>query len=539
MGRGLWRRGTRAAAGVAIGALMLTACASVDGEGSSAASTGGGRYSIGYVGERDGGGTPVGGGVLTYGSYGFPASLDTTKTPVAGSTGGTELAAIYDTLLRYDFEKGAYVPQLAEELSTSDGGSTWTLALRDGATFSDGSPLDSAAVKWSLDRYVAAKRDIAQVWTNSVSGVETPDAKTVVFKLERQWTDFPVMLSMGPGMIIAPSSVSNGTFTPIGAGPFTVTRFAPNEVLELAPRADYVGGKPRLAGLRFVPTPNPQGMFESMQSGQLNAGYLYRNTEAIDNVIEAGYEGYLDITGLGAIGVINQREGRPGADVRVRRAIALGVDPEALNQRVSGGNDPAGSSLFPEGSRWKNEDVLGLAYDPDKARELLNQAKADGYDGKLTYVAINEEASRQGALAAQAALNSVGFNVEVVYANSVTDLTRRVYVDRDFDMARAAASLIDTAPLLRLYASLGSDSNNNAAGYTSPEMDSLLVKLQTASSDEEKQETIDDIQAVANETVPYAVWAPSVVFAAWTPKLHGANVSIDNVVLFDDAWMEQ
>ncbi|WP_337110053.1 ABC transporter substrate-binding protein [Prescottella equi] len=533
----LWRRGSRAAAAVAIGTLVLSACASAGGGESGAANDG--RHSIGYVGDRAGGGSPVDGGVMTYGAYGFPATLDPTKTPVAGSTGGTELAAIYDTLMRYDFEKGEYVPQLAQTLTSSDGGASWTITLRDGATFSDGSPVDSAAVKWSLDRYVAAKRDLAQVWANSVAETQTPDVKTVVFKLKRQWTDFPVMLSMGPGMIVAPSAEASGTFTPIGAGPFTVTRFAPNEILELAPRADYVGGKPHLAGLRFVPTPNPQGMVESMQSGQLDGGYLYRNTEAIDSALDAGYNGYLDIVGLGAIGVINQREGRPGADVRVRRAIALGVDPEALNQRVSGGNDPAGSSLYPEGSQWYNEDVPGLAYDPDKARELLDQAKVDGYDGKLTYVAINEEASRQGALAVQAALNSIGFKVEVVYANSVTDLTRRVYVDRDFDIARGAASLIDTAPFVRMYASLGSDSNNNAGGYNSPEMDGLLVKLQAADSDNEKQAVIDDMQNVANETVPYAVWAPSVVLAAWTPKLRGANVSVDNIVLFDDAWMEQ
>ncbi|WP_258195530.1 ABC transporter substrate-binding protein [Rhodococcus sp. OK519] len=523
---------------MAIGAVALTACASADGQGSGE-SAGGGEYSIGYVGERAVDDAAVDGGVVTYGSYGFPATLDPTKTLMAGSTGGTELAAIYDTLVRYDFEKSEYVPQLAASLKSSDGGQTWTITLREGGTFSDGTPVDSVAVKWSFDRYVAAKRDAAQMWTNTVAGVETPDAKTVVIKLQRSWADFPVMLSSGPGVIVAPSSEANGAFTPIGAGPFAVTRFAPNEVLELAPRADYVGGKPRLAGLRFVPTPNAQGMFESMRSGELNAGYLYRNTEVIDSAIDAGYEGYLDTQGLGAIGIINQREGRPGADVRVRRAISLGVDPDALNQRVNSGNSPAGSSMFPEGSKWHNGEAAGVAYDPDKARELLNEAKADGYDGKLTYAAINEEGARQGALAVQAALDSIGFDVEIAYANSVTDLTRRVYIDRDFDVARSGASLIDAAPLLRLYASLGSTSNNNAAGYNSPEMDALLVKLQTAGDDGDKQKVIDDIQMLANETVPYAVWAPSVVFTAWTPKLHGANVTIDNVVLFDDAWMEQ
>lgn len=521
----------------AVGAVVTAGCASAGGQDS--AEDGRGEYEIGYIGERDGDAEVVEGGSVTFGSYGFPTTLDPTKTLVAGSTGGTELAAIYDTLVRYDPEKQQYVPQLAEGLVSSGGGRIWTVTLREGATFSDGSPMDAAAVRWSIDRFVAAKRDVAQVWTNVVERVDTPDGGTVVITLARPWNDFPVLLSGGPGVIVAPSSEANGTFTPIGAGPFTVTRFAPNEVLELAPRADYVGGRPHLSSLRFVPTPSARALFESVKSGELDAGYITRDTETIDAARDFGLDGYLDLQGNGAVGMINSREGRPGSDVRVRRAIALAIDPDALNQRTSAGRNPAGSSMFPEGSKWHNPDVPGVAYDPDQARTLLGEAKADGYDGKLTLASINEESARNAALGIQAALNAIGFDVEIVYATSVTDMTKRLYVDRDYDLARSGTNLIDSAPFLRLYGTLGSDSFNNAAGYKNPEMDALLLQLQSAPDEAAQQQAIDAIQTVANETVPFAVWGPSVVYAAWVPELHGVNVTTDDIVLFDKAWMAE
>lgn len=539
MARQLWRRGYRVVAVAAVGALALAGCASSDADSGASDGSAGraadGRYEIGYVGERSAG-DPVDGGTVTFGSYGFPATLDPTQNFSGGTAGTSELAAIYDTLVRFDSESQEFVPQLAESVEASGDGMMWTVKLPQGATFSDGTPLNSAAVKWSIDRYTGAKRDQAQLWLGTVAGVETPDDTTVEITLQRPWADFPILLSMGAGLIMAPSSMASGTFTPIGAGPFSVARFAPNEVLELTPRADYVGGAPHLASLKFVPTPASRANYESMRSGQLNAGFLMRDTEVIDEALDAGMGGYVDLQGQGVIGTINQREGRPGADVRVRQAIAYGVDPEALNQRSSNGHNPYGSSIFPDGSKWHNADVPGVQYDPEKAKQLLAEAKADGYDGKLTYAAINEESARQAALGVQAALNAIGFDVEIVYATSVTDLTKRVYVDKDFDLARSGNNLVDAAPYLRLFG-LNSQAGTNAGGYNSPEMDELLTQLQTAPDDAAKQDAIDAIQTLANETVPSAVWAPSVIYVAWSPDVHGVNMSADGIAHFGEAWV--
>src|SRR5699024_11033612 len=88
--------------------------------------------------------------------YGEAASLEPAgiSGSLPGVYGGMELAAIYDVLMRYNPKTGEYEPQLAKALEHNDDHTTWTLTLRDGVKFSDGTSLDAQAVKSSINRYV-------------------------------------------------------------------------------------------------------------------------------------------------------------------------------------------------------------------------------------------------------------------------------------------------------------------------------------------------------------------------------------------------
>lgn len=518
-------------------ALLLTACVSGSGESSNTNSrTGSGA--AGFVGVQDAV-TPTDGGALTFGSYSFPSVLDPTKTQAAGSTGGTEMAAIFDTLVRSDPASGTFVPQLAKTLTSNEDFSVYTVTLADGLTFSDGSTLDSEAVKWSIDRFVAAKGDVSQIWSNTVDTVDTPDATTVEFRLDHPWNQFPALLSMGPGMIVARSSDAardpgtGGGFTPIGAGPFTVATFTPHEELVLAARKDYPGGKPPLDTLRFVPTSGAQSQYESLASGQFDMTYILRDEAVVKRVLGEGYAGYLNPAGQNSIGTINNRQGHPGADVRVREAIARGVDPEAVNTRANGGLGTANSALVQEKSRWYDE-AEGVSFDQAKAKELLGQAKSDGYDGKLRYLATSEPGNQATALAVQASLNAIGFDVTIEYATDVTDLVRRVFKDHDFDLTRGSAPIGDEAPYLNLFNSMGSDSKNNPSGFGDPEMDDLIAAVQAAPTDDAVREAISAVQSYANLTVPYVIWGPAPVLTAWNDNVHGVKRTITDMMLFDE-----
>ncbi len=74
--------------------------------------------------------------------------------------------------------------------------------------------MDAAAVRWSIGHYLDKKATHSQVWKATVADIQSPDPSTVVFTLKQPWNEFPIMFTTGPGMIVAPSSMATGTFTP-------------------------------------------------------------------------------------------------------------------------------------------------------------------------------------------------------------------------------------------------------------------------------------------------------------------------------------
>ncbi|MGG7100731.1 ABC transporter substrate-binding protein [Rhodococcus sp. 24CO] len=534
------RSGSRRAAAAALAitaSLFLASCAGNDdneGGGGGESADSGSALKIGMVNEQADPGSPTKGGTLTFSGYSPVTTLDPAKAQVSGSTGGSELSAIYDVLMRYDPIEQTFEPQLAESLEPNAESTTWTLKLRDGVTFSDGTPFDAQAVTASINRYMTNKGPQSGLWIAKVASMDTPDATTVVFNLVDPWTGIEPMLSTGPGMIVAPAAQQGDQFTPIGAGAFTLEKFAPNEEMLLAARADYYGGAPNVDKLKMVSILGAQPTSEALKSGGIDAAYI-RTLGPILDLVESGYPGFIDIPSLGYIANVNMAPGRPGADLRVRQAMAYAVDPATLDVRANDGKGLPGQVIFQDTSRWHN-DVAPIGVDPAKAKELLDQAKADGYDGKISYLTMQEPSAQATALAVQAMLNAVGFDVQIENVNNVGDLVKRMYADRDYDMATAALNLTEADPSERLYTGLKTGGRNNTTGYSDAEMDQLLDELGVAISDDDKKAVLVKIQERANETLPWQVWGTGPALDVWNQNVHGLQPSIDGILLFDEVW---
>ena len=212
------------------------------------------------------------------------------------------------------------------------------------------------------------------------------------------------------------------------------------------------------------------------------------------------------------------------------------MDPAAVNTRANNGLGTASSELVPQTSRWYNN-TAGIPFDQVKAKALLDQAKSDGYDGKLRYLTTSEPSQQATALTVQASLNAIGFDVTIDYATDVTDLVRRVYKDHDFDMTRGGAPVGEEAPYLNLYNSMASDSKNNPSGFADPEMDAMITAVQTASTDDAVREAISKVQEYANATVPYVIWGPASVLTAWDGNVHGVVRNITDIMFLGGAWI--
>ncbi len=524
------------AAGAALAAAALVAgCAgsgSSDGDGGRASD---GGFQRGMVNPQPDPGDVVRGGTLTFGVQALAPVLDPAKQGTGrGGTGGDAAAAVYDVLMKYDAVSGDFTPQLAESL-TSDDDVTWTLTLRDGVRFSDGTPLDAQAVVSSFDRYTRSRGGDAALWQQTVGSATATDPHTVTIVLNAPWHRFPSMLALGYGMIVAPSADHDGHFTPVGAGPFVEQQFRPGEARVLAANPDYWGGAPPLDTVRLVALNGPQENLDSLQSGGLDLAYIRGLSPAIASAVDAGFPGYIDILNAGSAEIINNRDGRPGADIRVRKAIAMALDPEQIDQRAEKGEGMPTAELFGSTSRW-HPDVDGVPFDPERSRRLLDEAKADGYDGTLDYVFLNEPKDHAIALAVQALLQNVGFNVEMHGATSAADIITGVYVRHEFDLAHAGLGFYESIPDLGLQGVMQSSAPSNTAGSADPAMDALIEEFRSTATDDDARAVMGEIQQRWNDTVPSVPIGALPSLWAWQKNVHGVEPTATGIMLLGDAW---
>lgn len=527
------KRGIGCIAAAIASSLLFGGCAVEDGNAGTRASVELDR-AMQLINLPEDPGEPTRGGHLSYATYSALSNLDPAGGSVAGAAGGSEVAAIYDLLIRYDLDSGEFQPQLAKSLESNDQGRTWTLRLRDGVKFSDGSPVDGEAVVWSIGHYLSGGGQLVGVWKDSVADTAVVDPTTVDFRLKQAWSEFPALLAGGPGAILAPSSVSGSEFKPIGAGPFLLDRWDPGTELKLKANPDYWGGAPYLDSLSFVNINGGEAKMDSLKSGNIDMAYLREPEVIVENKDE--YPGYLQISPMGWTGLINNREGHPTSDLRVRQAMAYGIDPKVLDQRADNGFGLPGAQIFPSFSKW-HSDTDPLPYDPEKAAELLAEARQDGYDGRIKYVAPRDPQSEARALAVQSMLEGVGFEVTLDFAPDVSSLIQKVYAKRDFDLAQSGIDLYDPAPFIKLYTNLYSTASRNCCGYGNPEMDAILKEVQSAPNDEVKRKALADLQVMVNDTVPLLNGGSGMTLVAWNEDVHGVVPSLDAIILFDKVWI--
>jgi peptide/nickel transport system substrate-binding protein len=485
------------------------------------------------------------GGEATMGVLTQPRSLDPIVAAGAGTTGGIEMAAIYDTLVQYDPESGEYVPRVAESLEPNAEFSEWTLTLRDGITFGNGDPLTAEAVQASITRFQGeANTGPYRALSLTISGMEVVDESTLVFTLGEGWAGFPFLLANSGGMIVntAVADAAGASFGTVasgaGVGPFEIARFAPGEEIVLEPRTDYWGGPVCLEQLRFVVGPSDAGTYEAFRAGDLQAAFL-RDPLTISTTRDDGVTGLSNLQNAGNVLLINNgvRETQPPtADVRLRRAIAAAIDVDAIDERVYGGTGLPTQRLIGETSRYAEglEDLEGPAHDPDLARELVTEVREEtGWDGSLSLVcpAAREEA----ALAMQAQLNAVGFDIALEVLPSTTELVDRVIVRADFELSCWGLNYLDSALWPTMNNTMRSDSSSNYGGYQDPNFDAGLVALRTASTLEEQQAAIVTLQEAWNDTVPAVILETLETTIILDEELQGVELTTNSIVLFADA----
>lgn len=300
-------------------------------------------------------------------------------------------SAIYETLLRYD-ETGKPQPYLLESFEGDSEALTYTMVVKDGITFQDGTPLDAEAVKWNLD-YYKENGVLTGSYFNYVDNVEVVDEKTVVVHMSKWDALFDYGLAR-TCYLCSPTAVeelgADGfNEAPVGTGAFKVTKWTHGEGIYTEAYDGYWGGEPNLDSVNFVVYASTATQQAALETGDLDIMNLSGDSVTADALKAEGYS--LTNAAIPATGYtlcFNSVADGPLQDVKVRQAIAYAVDTDSICAALLGGDAYGCASTqwaVPTSSEYNNE-VEGYAFDQEKAKALLEEAGyGDGFELTINY----------------------------------------------------------------------------------------------------------------------------------------------------------
>lgn len=438
---------------------------------------------------------------------------------------------------------GTPKPLLADSIEVSPDGLTYTLKLRKGVKFHDGTTLTSADVVWNWQRYMDPKT--GWLCTGEYNGsdilkveIAAPDADTVVFTLNRPSSVFLAGIARnqcGQTAIIARSSFNpDGSFkAPVGTGPFKFGEWKRGEYVRLD-RFDgytdrggepdgYVGGKRALVDtVNFMVIPDNATAKAALLRGNID---ILPSLAAADiPELKARPEIKVSSSPTMMLNTILLQTRDPLlANVKMRQAIAAAIDTRELVKAVSEGLGQPNASVVPTESRFYSKEQARLhSYDPAKAARLLKEA---GYAGQPIVLMANknERDTYESAVIAQAMLQSAGINATLEVLEWATQLDR--YSKGNYQMQSFSYSA-RYDPALAYGAVMGSKDKRPNRIWDDPQAEELLRDILASTKDGERQALFDKLHALFIEQAPFLMLYNGVEVAAARASVQGYAATI-------------
>jgi peptide/nickel transport system substrate-binding protein len=367
---------------------------------------------------------------ITVGMQLEPPNLDPT-TGAAAAIREVTYANLYEGLTRFGPD-GSVRPGLAESWEASEGGAVWTFRLRAGVKFHDGTGFDAEDVKFTLDRARAEDSTNAQKQLfAAITEVEVIDPLTVRVRLGAPNGAFDWNMAWGDAVIMAPESAATNATAPVGTGPFRLDRWVQGDRVELVANPDYWGAAPALARATFKFISDPTAAYAAMMAGDVDAFPVFPAPETLAQF--AADPRFAVIVGSTEGETILAMNNKAPAlsDLRVRRAIALAIDRQAvIDGAMFGHGTPIGTHFAPH-----NPDYLDLTalspHDPEGAKALLAEAGQTGL--RLRLALPPPSYARRGGEIIAAQLRAVGIETEIANVEWAQWL-EQVFTAKDFDL---------------------------------------------------------------------------------------------------------
>ncbi|WP_090823448.1 glutathione ABC transporter substrate-binding protein [Paenibacillus sp. yr247] len=358
-------------------------------------------------------GAPKTGGTLVIAELSDATKLDPhkgTDIPSANVYHGK----IYEGLVKQD-KNMEIQPSLATEWKKVNE-TTWEFKLRQGVKFHDGTPFNAAAVKKTIDRVLdkktaSSRKDLFEMITE----VKIIDDYTIQLITSYPFAPLLANLAHYAGGIISPKAIDEQGDklgqNPSGTGPFKFESWTPGQEIKLSKNNEYWGEKAKVEKVTFRVIPEDSTRIALVETGEAQLAEPVPVTD-VERVSKSSSMTLVRSDALGVDYVGFNLKKKPFDDVRVRKAINLAVDTEAILSGVY--NNVGSKATSPMGPKvWGfNPNLKGYPYDVNKAKELLKEA---GYsNGFKTTIWTNDNKTRvKVAEVIQSQLKGIGINAEI------------------------------------------------------------------------------------------------------------------------------
>jgi len=490
---------------------------------------------------------PKAGGTLQVALMAEPDALD--PTTARTFVGRNVFMSICEKL--YDIDgKLNIVPQLAAAMpEVSADGLSVAIKLRPGVKFADGTPLDAAAVKTSLDRHRTLKTSARKSDLASVSDVTVTDPSTVTLKLSKPFAPLIAQLADRAGMILSPTALksegdANFGAHPVCVGPFKFSSRVAQDRIEVVKDPNYYdASKVHLDKIVYKIIADPTTRFNNLKSGDVQVEDTVAATD-VDALTSDSKLGLLTSDSLGYQGItINignvSGVGKPAGplpaklasamatDPRVRQAFEMTIDRDAINKVVFRGKyTPACGPISPSSPFSSDAAQACPKHDAAAAKALLTQAGVST-PFKISMIINNTPDAARLGQAIQAQAKEGGFDLQLVPTEFAASLDQTDAGNYQMFQIGWSGRVDPDGNIANFVSSQGSQNNN---GYSSSTVDELLAKTRATNDVTARRDLYGQVITELHKDVP-------IIYVYRIKNFTGFAKSVVGVEMYGDGLM--
>lgn len=425
---------------------------------------------------------------------------------------------VYEGLVTRDGQTNEVLPLLATELPTQIEPTTWEFKLREGVKFSNGEDFTAESAAASVNRIVDPNYTSAQLdYYGPLAGAEVVDDTTIHVKTSEPDPVFPARMARLKMVPLEASQESNFLEEPVGTGPYKVDEWQRGQHIKLSVNEDYWGDAPSIKNVtvRFISEAGTRTA--GLRTGEIHLATLLPPEQAADapqTLHRVGTEF--------PVYRLRNYEG-PLKDPRVRQALNYAVDKEAIANDLFGGYATvAACQPASETSFGYNPNLDAYPYDPDKARELLEEA---GYNGEpVSLLGATGRWLKDAEMheAIMGFLSEVGVNIDpsIMPFSSYLDYFLPTLAEGasqpDMGFVSASDELFDASKMHSYY-----DSQGAMSSYLNEDSDAAIQRATNAADEDERLAAYNDMFRVGCED------DPAFLFTVNLEDIYGASESLD------------